>query len=206
MLALENSGGPTVAFALQLLDGFALDALDHASPKRLHLIAEALRMAYSDRFRFLGDPGSVPVPISRDLNAKTYVDERQRASPSRRNRRSSRSRPGTRGDTTQAHPRATPAPPMRPASHTTHVNVIDSERNMVSLTATLGARFGSGVTVPGLGVVLNNGMMWYDPEPGHIASIRSGQTRAPRRGADAPIRQREGAFAALGSPGARARS
>ena len=89
-----------------------------------------------------------------------------------------------------------------PGQHTTHVNVIDSARNMVALTATLGARFGSGVTVPGLGVVLNNGMMWYDPEPGRISSIAPGK-RALHAAVPCLLFKNDRPFAALGSPGAR---
>ena len=59
--------------------------------------------------------------------------------------------------------------------HTTHLSVIDKERNMVSLTASLGQRFGAGVLVPGTGVVLNNGMMWFDPRPGRPNSIAPGR-------------------------------
>ena len=195
----ENSGGPTVAFALQLLDGFALEPLAHDSVTRLHLIAEALRMAYTDRFRFLGDPGSVPVPLE-GLTAKGYVDER-------------RALIDANGPSIEPLPPGDPwrydkTPPSGEGSadargqHTTHLNVIDRERNMVALTATLGARFGSGVTVPGLGVVLNNGMMWYDPEPGHLSSISAGK-RALHAAAPCLLFDSDGAFAAVGSPGAR---
>jgi len=189
-----------VAFALQLLGGFAPEALAHDSVTRLHLIAEALRMTFSDRFRFLGDPGSVPVPLE-GLSARGYVDER-------------------RALIAENGPAIEPLPPGDPwgyegkepgsgsgsgdaaGQHTTHLNVIDRERNMVALTATLGARFGSGVTVSGLGVVLNNGMMWYDPEPGHISSISPGK-RALHAAAPCLLFDSDGGFAAVGSPGAR---
>jgi gamma-glutamyltranspeptidase/glutathione hydrolase len=196
----EASGGPTVAFALRLLDGFALDALEHDSAKRLHLVAEALRMTYADRFRFLGDAGTVPVPLSGML-ADSYVDER-RALIEPDGSSIDELSPGDPwrhdvGASATAHGSGD-----APGQHTTHINVIDRERNMVALTATLGARFGSGVTVPGLGVVLNNGMMWYDPEPGHTASIAPGK-RALHAAAPSLLFDSEGAFAAIGSPGAR---
>jgi gamma-glutamyltranspeptidase/glutathione hydrolase len=196
----ENSGGPTVAFALQLLDGFAPEVLALDSVTRLHLIAEALRMTFSDRFRFLGDPGSVAVPIE-GLNAEGYVDERRglirengaaiESLPAGDPWRYDGKEPGTGTGTGDSV-----------GQHTTHLNVIDRERNMVALTATLGARFGSGVTVPGLGVVLNNGMMWYDPEPGHTSSIAPGK-RALHAAAPCLLFDDDGAFAAVGSPGAR---
>ena len=195
----ENSGGPTVAFALQLLDGFALEPLAHDSITRLHLIAEALRMAYTDRFRFLGDPGSVPVPLE-GLSAKGYVDERRALIDAN----GPTIEPLPSGDPWRYDTRATSVEGSgdAPGQHTTHLNVIDRERNMVALTASLGARFGSAVTVPGLGVVLNNGMMWFDPEPGHISSIAPGK-RALHAAAPCLLFDSDGAFAAVGSPGAR---
>src|SRR6202023_1373513 len=55
---------------------------------------------------------------------------------------------------------------------TTHLNVVDAERNMVSLTSTLGELFGSAVVARGTGILLNNGMTWFDPEPGRVNSIQ----------------------------------
>ncbi len=196
----ENSGGPTVAFALKLLAGFDLEGTPVDSVQRLHLLAEALRMTYSDRFRFLGDPGSLPVPLEGLLHDR-YVDERRAlisldGAPLE---------PFVHGDPWRFD---SGTPPTATGSgdshgqHTTHLNVVDKDRNMVALTATLGGRFGSGVTVPGLGVVLNNGLMWYDPEPGHISSIAPGK-RALHAAAPCLLFNNDGPLAAVGSPGAR---
>lgn len=196
----ENSGGPTVAFALKLLDGFPLERLHASSPERLHLIAEALRMTYSDRFRFLGDPQSVPVPLD-GMFHDGYIDERRALI----DRDGGPLEPFEPGDPWRFDPRTRPEASGsgdRRGQHTTHINVVDEKRNAVALTATLGGRFGSGVTVPGLGVVLNNGFMWFDPEPGHIASIAPGK-RALHAAAPCVVFDRRGALAAVGSPGAR---
>jgi gamma-glutamyltranspeptidase/glutathione hydrolase len=72
----------------------------------------------------------------------------------------------------------------------------------VALTATLGNRFGSGVTVPSLGVVLNDGMMWFDPEPGRLNSIRPGK-RALHAATPTLVFRGSRPLLALGSPGAR---
>ena len=58
---------------------------------------------------------------------------------------------------------------------TTHLNVVDADRMMVACTSTLGELFGSAVVARGTGILLNNGMTWFDPEPGHVNSI------APRK-------------------------
>jgi gamma-glutamyltranspeptidase/glutathione hydrolase len=196
----ENSGGPTVAFALKLLDGFDLQGSPADSVKRLHLLAEALRMSYSDRLRFLGDPRSVPVPLE-GLVHERYVDQRR----SLIDVDGAPLEPFVDGDP-WAFDSATPTTLTGTGDsldqHTTHLNVVDKDRNMVALTATLGARFGSGVTVPELGVVLNNGLMWYDPEPGHISSIAPGK-RALHAAAPCLLFNIDGPLAALGSPGAR---
>ncbi len=61
-----------------------------------------------------------------------------------------------------------------PQSCTTHTSIIDAEGNMVSLTNTLLSRFGSKIVLPRTGILMNNGMMWFDPRPGHPNSIAHG--------------------------------
>jgi gamma-glutamyltranspeptidase/glutathione hydrolase len=58
---------------------------------------------------------------------------------------------------------------------TTHVSVVDSSGGMAALTNTMGARFGSKVSLPTTGLLMNNGMFWFDPEPGRANSIGPGK-------------------------------
>jgi len=86
--------------------------------------------------------------------------------------------------------------------HTTHISVIDRERNVVSLTSTLGATFGSGVVVPGTGILLNNGTTWFDPRPGTQNSIAPGR-RILWAGSPCILSRGGHPLAAVGAPGGR---
>ena len=197
-----NSGGPTLAAALSHLDAFPPagppggDAADEV--RFLHLAAESLRLAFGDRFRYLGDPESVPVPLPGLLDPD-YLRER---------------REGVAPDGPRVGTPAEPAPPGTeeaaavppsgaPTSDcTTHVNAMDADGMAVALTGTLGGRFGSAFAVPGLGYPLNNGMMWFDPRPGRRISPAPGR-RALHAAAPAILMRDGAAWAVVGSPGGR---
>jgi gamma-glutamyltranspeptidase/glutathione hydrolase len=198
----ENSGGPTVAEMLNILEGFDLVGLGHNTSETLHLIAEAQRLAFADRFAYLGDPEFSPIPLE-GLLSKAYAAERRRHIDPDRG-----PVPQPVGDPWSYEPGGR-RPSVAPAGggdfadqHTTHLSVIDRNRNMVSLTASLGQRFGSGVVVPETGVILNNGMMWFDPEPGKINSIVPGK-HALHAGTPALVFDAAGPSMALGAPGGR---
>ncbi len=200
-LVSTNSGGPSVAQMFNILEGYDLAASGHNTALTLHLLAEAQRMAFGDRFTHLGDPDFDPIPLE-GLQSAAYAAERR-----------SHINPGGPpvseivGDPWPFQPGGRPAG-VRPASaaaadqHTTHLTVVDRHRNLVSLTASLGQLFGSGVVVPGTGITLNNGMMWFDPEPGRINSIGPGK-RALHAGTPALIFDDQGPLLAVGSPGGR---
>ncbi len=88
------------------------------------------------------------------------------------------------------------------ADHTTHLNAIDKDRNMVSLTQTLGQGFGSGFVPKGTGVVLVDGTTWFDPVPGHPNSIAPGK-RVLWAGAPTLIVRGDAPLLAVGAPGGR---
>lgn len=60
-------------------------------------------------------------------------------------------------------------------SCTTHFSIVDQEGNMVSMTQTLLSLFGSSVVSGSTGLLMNNGIMWFDPEPGHPNSLAAGK-------------------------------
>ena len=196
----DASGGPTVVSTLSLLAGFEVPQIKHEAISSQHIIAEALRLAFNDRFHFLGDQDSTPIPFNSLLSEEYLSERRKLIAPSG---------PAITALTTgnpSNHANSTlinnPGSGDASGQHTTHINVIDSNRNMVALTATLGARFGSGVTIPDLGIVLNNGMMWYNPEPGNLSSISSNK-RALHAAAPCLVFDENGPRAAIGSPGGR---
>jgi len=149
------SGGPTLIQALNLLSGFDLASYGHDSPTALHLLAEVLRIAFADRYHFMGASESA-VPWQRLLVSERIEQLRSRITLDRA--------------AADAEPCA-----LMPGGSTTHLSVIDRDRNMVSLTQTLVSRFGSRVLIPDVGVLLNNGMFWFDPEPGKANSIVGGR-------------------------------
>ena len=88
------------------------------------------------------------------------------------------------------------------ADHTTHLNAIDKDRTMVALTQTLGQGFGSGFVPKGTGVVLVDGMTWFDPVPGHPNSIAPGK-QVLWAGSPTLIVRGDTPLLAVGAPGGR---
>lgn len=197
---LACSGYPTVAEALQILEGYDLARLGFQSTESLHLIVESMRRALVDRLSFLGDPDLTPVPlkgaISRDYAAvRRGTIDSNRATPDEG--------PGDpwpfEADREAFHPARSG---VTGDGQTTHISVIDRERNVVSLTSTLGATFGCGVVIKGTGITLNNAVTWFDPRPGAVTSIGPG--KRTMSAATPVIILRDGKpFAAVGSPGGR---
>ncbi len=143
-----TSGGIALIDALNILEGFDLDKVD--SVTRTHLIVEAMRRVHRDRAVYLGDPDFVDVPVARLINS--YYADGQRASIRMDKATPSASLPGVD---------AAPA-----GTQTTHFSVIDAHGNMVAATLTLNFFFGSGLMVPGTGILLNNQMDDFSVKPG----------------------------------------
>ena len=204
LLGLSPTSGSMTAFeALHILGNFDLAALRPGSADAAHVMAEALRRAFLDRFAYLADTDLHEVPVQ-GLLSDTYAESLaaslalDHADPDAMPGDPFRFEPGMVGASGRA------AIPSRGGGDgcTTHLNVIDAERNMVACTSTLGELFGSGVIATGTGIVLNNGMTWFDPEPGRVNSI------APRKRtlwAPTPtlVLRNGKPFLAIGAPGGR---
>lgn len=159
-------GGITVVEALNILDRLGLPSIERRSARYLHLLAEAQRLAFRDRFELLADPDQVDAPFA-ELASRGHA-ERIRASidPSRA---SGSDRGSAASDT--AGQAAVPAD----VPHTTHLCVVDPSRMCVALTSTLGGAFGSSAVLGDTGVVLANVMTWFDPRPDRLNSIAGGK-------------------------------
>lgn len=162
-LSSGPSGGATLAEIAGLIAGSSLGRLGHNTAPYLHLLIEATRAAFEDRLRLLSDEGGWDAVTSdAHLSARRSAIGERAAVP--------RSGGTNRRDAPASH-----APAGADPSSTTHLCAADAGGTMVSLTQTLLSRFGSRVLVPGAGILLNNGMMWFDPEPGRRNSVAPGR-------------------------------
>ncbi|MUP47479.1 gamma-glutamyltransferase [Gramella sp. BOM4] len=152
-----SSGGVALIEMLNILEGFDLKAAGHNSAKSLHYLTEAMRRAYADRALYLGDPNFNPtMPIDR-LISKDYADLL------RENIQEDRASVSDSANFNKAH-MAYESP------ETTHLSVIDSQGNAVSLTYTLEQSYGSKIVVEGAGFLLNNEMGDFNAIPGYTDS------------------------------------
>ena len=197
---LPNTGDATVMEALKIVEGYDLGTLGHQSPEAVHLIIEAIRRAFLDRLRWLGDESLQPVPYDGVISGEYAALLREQLDPATATPdiEAGDPWPFDPGEASEAAER----PRNGDLGHTTHINVIDRDGNMVSLTSTLGAVYGSAVVIRGTGITLNNGTMWFDPEPGSVTSVGPG--KRVLSAASPMLALRNGSpLAALGSPGGR---
>jgi gamma-glutamyltranspeptidase/glutathione hydrolase len=195
-----SSGGLAVGQVLKLIEGFDVGSgpADALNARALHLIAEAQRLAYADRDRYVGDPDFVPVPLS--LLDPAYLGTRRRLI-----------------DPKAAMEKAGPGTPPRLGSlepgvdetveqdGTTHFSIVDGDGNIVSMTATIEAGFGSRLWAAGF--LLNNELTDFSLRPtdaaGRPLANAVGPGKRPRSSMAPTIVFDEAGkpWAALGSPG-----
>ena len=150
-MAPPSSGGVAVLQILGLLERTDFARAPPESALALHLFAEAGKLAYADRARYLGDPDVVPVPVAALLNPR-YLDKRA----------------ALIGERAMAL-----APPGDTEGGTSHFSIVDSRGDIVSMTTTIEAAFGSRVRVRGF--LLNNQLTDFDFVPGGANAVAGGK-------------------------------
>ncbi len=152
-----SSGGVHLLQILNMIGDTDFKAKGWHNPDVLHLMVEAMRIAYADRSEYLGDPDFVKVPVQQLISREYAAKRRKEINPNR----------------------ATPSTKVKPvdkatlerftkaeSADTSHLTVVDEQRNAVSLTFTVNYGFGSGVVTPGTGILLNDEMDDFAAAPG----------------------------------------
>ena len=144
-----SSGGIGVIEMLNILEGYDLRAMGFGSADGIHVMAEAMKRAYADRARFLGDPDfNKDMPLARLISKQYAADLRKTIDPARASR-----------------PSPTTFEWARESDETTQISVVDANRNAVSMTYTLEQGYGVKIVVPGAGFLLNNEMGDFNAAP-----------------------------------------
>ena len=146
-----SAGGVGLLQMLGMLEGSGYEKGGAGSAASIHYVAEVMRRFYADRSEYLGDPDFYKVPISKLLDPN-YIASRRKSIDPEHATPSEQIRPGSIS--------------VREGSETTHFNIVDNEGNAVAVTYTLNNGYGSGVTVPGLGFLLNDEMDDFASKPG----------------------------------------
>jgi gamma-glutamyltranspeptidase/glutathione hydrolase len=166
---------------LNILSGWDLRALGFGSAETLHLLAEALKIAFADRAAASGDPAFVAVPVER-LTSAAYGAERRALIDMGR---------------AQAWSAGIPA---AESPNTTHITVADGEGRIACMTQTINSTFGARFLVHGTGMIPNNYLATFDPRPGRALSIAPGKRVTTSMAPMIVLRGGKPAYA-LGMPG-----
>ncbi len=146
-----SSGGIHIIQILNILEGYDLRASGANTAKTIHLMAEAMQLAYADRAEYLGDPDFIKIPV-KGLTSQKYADSlRAKIDPDK-------ARPG-------AEIRHSDPLPYE-SDQTTHYSVVDKDGNAVANTYTLNFSYGTGLVAEGTGILLNNEMDDFSAKPG----------------------------------------
>ena len=179
-----TGGGTHVIELLNIMEGFDVKGLGRGSARLLHLLAEAMKMTFADKAVNSGDPDFVAVP------AATFTDKAYAAKLRERIR--------------EGQARFDYAPPsltVPERESTSHLSVADEHGNVVALTQSINSFFGSGIVVPGTGVLLNNHLADFDGRPGGPNAIGPGKRPASSI-APTVVAQDGRPVLVLGTPGA----
>ena len=205
-----SRGGLEVTLQLNLIEGFDVKKMGHNSAEALHLIAECIKLAKADVYRFVADPRTAHIPVA-GLLSKEYAARRRRLiRPSMAMVYPAAGIPENPATAVQrgnpqlpaSHGRARFPERISGPGHTDSFSVIDPWGNVVACTPTHGSAFGTGVVVGNTGLTFNNGTRIgsTSPYPGHVNYVNGGQI--PLLNNSPIIVLKDGQFVlALGTPG-----
>ena len=146
-----SSGGIHIVQILNILEGYPLKDYGQNSAQTIHLMAEAMQLAYADRAEYLGDSDFIDVPAS-GLASQAYADKlRTLINPDK----------ATPASTIKAN---NPLP--YESDQTTHFSIVDKDGNAIANTYTLNFSYGTGLVADGTGILLNNEMDDFSAKPG----------------------------------------
>jgi len=198
------SQGPAELFTLNLLEGFDLKAMGHNSAAYIHTSCEALKLAFADRDKYLGDMDFIHIPFE-GLLSKEYAAERRKLIDP--DKASLELRSGTPEQFMKNPPPA--AQPVKvnlsgEADHegdTSYIAVVDKDRNMISFTPSLHSAFGTGVVMGDTGLIFNCRGDYYSLIPGEANALAPG--KRPRSTLQSTLVMKNGQpHMIMGSPGA----
>jgi gamma-glutamyltranspeptidase/glutathione hydrolase len=176
-----SSAGVHITQMLNILEGYDMAGMGFGSPAATHLLAEVLKIAFADRAVATADPDFVAVPVTQ-LTSKAYAAERRAAI-----------------DPARAQDWG-PGVAAGESANTTHVTVADAGGMVVAATQTINGLWGARFAVPGTGMIANNYMSNFDPEPGRALSVQPGKRVFTNMAPTMVLRDGAVAFA-LGLPG-----
>ncbi len=190
-----SSGGVGILQMLGMLEGSGYEKSGFGSAAEIGYLAEVMRRYYADRSQYLGDPDFGKLRLSALLDP-AYIRRRRDSIDPNHATPSAQILPGL--------------PAGREGGETTHFNVVDAQGNAVAVTYTLNEGYGNGITVPGLGFLLNDEMDDFTSKPGspNVFGLIQGEANAiqpgkrPLSSMTPTILTRDGKFfMAVGAPG-----
>ncbi|MCF7936521.1 MAG: gamma-glutamyltransferase, partial [Synergistales bacterium] len=180
-----SSGGVTLVEILNILENFPLYQWGHNSPKTIHHMAEAFKMAFADRGTYLADPAFVDIPME-GLLSKEYAKEL--------------------AGKIKADSVMTDIPAGDPSAYehhsTTHTSVADEAGNIVSFTQTINYFFGSSVIDEKYGIILNNELADFSSNPESVNAPEPGKRPLSSMSPSIVLDHDGEPFLAAGTPGA----
>jgi gamma-glutamyltranspeptidase/glutathione hydrolase len=181
-----SSGGTHIIELLNILENWDMQALGQNTAKSLHLWGEAMRLVYADRAKYMADTAFVKVPLA-GLTSKAYAKDLAAQISL---------------DKIMPTPVAPGDPSRYESGSTTSFSVMDSEGNMVAVTKSINYFFGSGVVIPGTGIIMNNHMDDFVLKPGSVNSVEPGKRPLSSMSPTLVLDPQGRSFMTLGAAGA----